>query len=298
MESVLVVGAGTMGHGISQVCAQAGYQVCLTDVKEDALNKALNDITWSLKKFHGKGLLKESPETILERIRLERGLESAKKAKWVIEAAPEIEKLKRELFQTLDNLAPVGTILASNTSVIPISRIAQATKHPDRVIGLHFFTPVAMTAIVEVIKGKETSNEVFEQAIDFVDSLGKWPLRVQKDIPGFLMNRIQASNIREVVNLLAEGMATPEDLDKGVKLAYGWAVGPCEAMDYAGLDTFAHVRQSLKELGEEELTSRFDVIERLVKQGRLGRKVGRGFYRYTEDGKRLPWSIEDEIPSS
>ena len=296
MERVLVVGAGTMGSGIGQACARSGYQVHLMDIKAAALDKAVSEIRWSLGKLASKGLLKDSPEAILDRITPERDLSSSAKATWVIEAALEIEDLKREIFQELDRLAPIETPLATNSSVIPTTRIAQATQHPERVLGLHFFTPVVLVDLVEVIKGEKTSPEVFERGVAFVQSLGMRALRVRRDIPGFIMNRILAAANKEALNLVAEGIANPEDVDIGTKLAHGRTVGIFEGMDYAGLDTTAFVQQSLKDLGEESLVSRSDLVERLVKQGRLGRKVGKGFYRYTPEGKRLPWGSEDEIP--
>ncbi|GAI58594.1 unnamed protein product, partial [marine sediment metagenome] len=152
----------------------------------------------------------------------------------------------------------------------------------------HFFTPAAVTDLVEVIKGESTSPEVFERGVAFVQSLGKTPLRVQRDIPGFSMNRILNAALREAVDLVAEGIASPEDLDVGLRLAYGCKRGLFEIADYAGLDTCVLVRQSLIDLGEQALVSRSDLIEGMVSKGYLGRKMGKGFYRYTPEGKRIP----------
>ncbi len=289
MENVLVVGAGFMGSGIGQVCAQAGCKVHLMDVKAAALDKAMGEIKWSLDKLGSKGLLKDPPQKILERIIPEHDLSSAAKVSWVIEAALEIEALKKQIFKELDRLASPKTPLASNTSTIPITRIAKATQHPERVLGLHFFGPVPLMGLVEVIKGEKTSTVVFEQGVAFVKSLGKTPVRVQRDIPSFVMNRIFSAAFREAVDLVAEGITTPEDVDIGMRLGYGWNAGPFEIADNAGLDTYALIGQTLKALGEENLMPRSDLIERMVKEGRLGRKVGKGFYRYTPEGKRLPW---------
>jgi 3-hydroxybutyryl-CoA dehydrogenase len=289
MENVLVVGAGFMGSGIGQVCAQAGCKVHLMDVKAAALDKAMGEIKWSLDKLGSKGLLKDPPQKILERIIPEHDLSSAAKVSWVIEAALEIEALKKQIFKELDRLASPKTPLASNTSTIPITRLAQAAQHPERVLGLHFFGPVPLMGLVEVIKGKKTSTAVFEQGVAFVKSIGKTPVRVQRDIPSFVMNRIFSAAFREAVDLVAEGITTPEDVDIGMRLGYGWNAGPFEIADNAGLDTYALIGQTLKALGEENLMPRSDLIERMVKEGRLGRKVGKGFYRYTPEGKRLPW---------
>lgn len=289
MENVLVVGAGFMGTGIGQVCAQAGYQVCLMDIKPAALDKAMGEIKWSLEKLGSKGLLKDSPQEILERISLGQDLSSAARASWVIEAALEIEDLKKQIFQELDRLAPPETPLGTNTSTIPITRIAQVAKHPERVLGLHFFGPVPLMGLVEVIKGEKTSPVVFERGVVFVRSLDKTPVRVQKDIPSFVMNRIFSAAFREAVDLVAEGITTPEDVDIGMRLGYGWNAGPFEIADNAGLDTYALIGQTMKALGEGNLMPRSDLIERMVNEGRLGRKAGKGFYRYTHEGKRLPW---------
>ena len=288
MESVLVVGAGFMGTGIAQVCAQTGYRLHLMDVNQAALDKAMSQIQRSLSKLAAKGLLKDSPEVTLALITTERDLSSAANADWVIEAALEVENLKREIFQELDRITPAKTPLATNTSTIPITRLAQAIKHPERVLGLHFFGPVPLMGLVEVVKGEKTSSDVFERGVAFVRSLGKTPVRVSKDIPGFVMNRIFSAAFREALDLVADGITTPEDVDIGMKLGFGWNAGPFEIADNAGLDTFLLVGQSMKALGEDHLVARSDLIQKMVKEGRLGRKVGKGFYKYAPDGKRLP----------
>lgn len=289
MERVLVVGAGFMGTGIGQVCAQAGYQVHLMDIKPTVMDKAMSEIKWSLDKLGSKGLLKDPPKKIFERISPEQDLSSASKASWVIEAALEIEDLKKQIFQELDRVASPKTPLATNTSTIPITRLAQVAKHPERILGLHFFGPVPLMRLVEVIKGEKTSPAIFERGVAFVKALGKTPVRVQRDIPSFVMNRIFSAAFREAVDLVAEGITTPEDVDIGMRLGYGWNAGPFEIADNAGLDTYALIGQTMKALGEENLMPRSDLIERMVKEGRLGRKAGKGFYRYTPEGKRLPW---------
>jgi len=294
MENVLVVGAGFMGTGISQVCAQAGYRVHLMDIKAAALDKAMNEIKWSLEKLDSKGLLKGTPKEIMGHITPEQDLSSAAHASWVIEAALEIEDLKKQLFKELDQLASPGTPLATNTSMIPITHIAKATRNPERVLGLHFFGPVPLMNLVEVIQGEKTSPAIFERGGTFVKSLGKTPVRVQRDIPGFVMNRIFSAAFREAVDLVAEGITTPEDVDIGMRLGYGWGVGPFEIADNSGLDTNVLVGKALKALGEKNLTPRSDLIEQMVKEGRLGRKVGKGFYKYTPDGKRLPWDDKSQ----
>jgi 3-hydroxyacyl-CoA dehydrogenase len=282
-----------MGSGIGQVCAQAGYKVHLMDVKAEALDRAMSEIKWSLGKLGSKGLLKDTPAEIIERITPEQDLRSATEASWIIEAVLEVEDLKKQLFKELDQLAPPRTPLATNTSYIPITRIAGATQHPERVLGLHFFGPVPLMGLVEVIQGEKTSLAISERGVAFVKSLGKTPVRVHKDIPGFVMNRVFSAAFREAVDLVAEGIATPEDIDVGMRLGFGWNAGPFEIADNSGLDTSVLIGQTMKALGEKSLIPRSDLIEQMVKEGRLGRKVGKGFYRYTPDGKRLPWENTD-----
>ena len=289
MTTVLVIGAGFMGSGIAQVCAQTGYRVILMDVNKGALEKAVRGIKWSLEKFFSKGFLKEAPGSCMDRITIVTDLNAAAEADWVIEAAFEDEDLKKEIFEELDRLAPSHIPLATNTSSIPISRLAEITRRPKRVLGLHFFGPVPFMGLVEVVKGRQTSSEIFEQGIQFVKSLGKTPVRVQKDIPGFVMNRIFSAAFRECVELVSAGIVTPEDIDLGMRLGYGWNIGPFEIADNAGLDTFARVGETMLALGEDHLVARSDLIQNMVKEGRLGKKVGQGFYRYSKNGKKVAW---------
>jgi 3-hydroxybutyryl-CoA dehydrogenase len=287
MGIVMIVGAGFMGSGIAQVCAQAGYRAFLMDVKEEALDKAEKGIKWSLEKFASKGILKEPPQKVLARITFADNLTSAADAGWVIEAAFEEQALKEQLFEQLDHLVSEDAILATNTSSIPITRLARVTRRPEKVLGLHFFGPVPFMGLVEVIRGEKTSDEVFNQGVEFVKSLGKTPVKVNKDIPGFVMNRIFGAAFRECVDLVAEGIASPEDIDLGMRLGYGWNIGPFEIADNAGLDTFARVGESMLALGEDHLVAKSDLIVEMVKEGRLGKKVGEGFYRYGKDGKKI-----------
>jgi len=286
MKNVMVVGAGFMGTGIAQVCAQAGYGVLLMDSDPAVLDKAHASIQWSVEKFSSKGFLKEDPAAILERVSLETDLEKASQVQWCIEAVYEDEKLKLKLFEELDQRVAADTPLASNTSSIPITRLARATQNPARVLGLHFFGPVPFMGIVEVVKGEKTSDDILSRGAKFVQSLGKTPLTVHKDIPGFVLNRIFGAAFRECVDLVAEGIASPEDIDVGMRLGYGWNVGPFEIADNAGLDTFVRVGRSMQALGEQSLVAKSDLIIKMVEQGRLGRKAGKGFYDYDENGKK------------
>jgi len=289
MEKVLVVGAGFMGSGIAQVSAQAGYQVHLMDIQTEITDRALRDIRWSVEKLATKGLLREPSQEVLARISPEKDLSSASEVDWVIEAALEMEELKCGIFQELDLISRPEIPLATNTSSIPITRLAENTKRPERVLGLHFFGPVPLMKLVEVIKGEKTSPEIFERGVAFVQSLGKTPVRVQRDIPCFVMNRIFSAAFREAVDLVDQGIVSPEDVDVGMRLGYGWNVGPFEIADNAGLDTYVRIAQTMRALGVGHLVPNSNLIDRMVVEGRLGRKVGKGFYRYSPEGKRLPW---------
>jgi 3-hydroxybutyryl-CoA dehydrogenase len=296
-QSVLILGAGFMGSGIAQVCAQAGYRVSLMDVESRATDKALRTIASSIERLCEKGVVKEPPQIVIDRVTAVSDLSPAADADWVIECVLEKEELKKDLFRELESHALPETPLATNTSSVPISRIAESLKHPERLLGLHFFGPVPLMRLVEVVKGKETSDDVFERGVAFVSSLGKTPVRVRKDVPGFVMNRIFCAAFREALDLVAGGVVGPDEVDEGMKLGYGWSAGPFEIADNAGLDTVLLIAESLQALGEEKLAPDPLLIARMVNDGRLGRKSGEGFYRYAKDGKRLeplPIPIEHE----
>jgi 3-hydroxybutyryl-CoA dehydrogenase len=291
MDKVFVIGAGFMGGGIAQVVAQAGYTVFLYDNKQEAIENTLRQIKWSTEKLASKGKIKDSAKAVQDRINAVKDISTARDCQWVIEAVYEDEKMKKELFKELDAMCPVETILASNTSSIPITRLASLTKHPQRVVGMHFFGPVPMMRLVEVIKGEKTSDKVFNKSVDFVNSLGQYPVKVMKDIPGFIMNRISGAAFREALSLVEQGIATVEDVDKGMHYGFNWNIGPFEIADNAGLDTYVRVGKAFKALGADDIAVTSDLMEKMVKAGRLGRKVGKGFYDYTPDGKMIPFDI-------
>lgn len=291
MDNVLVVGAGFMGGGITQVVAQGGYIVYLYDTNQQAIEQTLAKIKWSTEKLSSKGKLKDSAKTVQDRINVVKDLSIAPKCQCIIEAVFENENVKKEIFKDLDAKCPIGAILASNTSSIPITRLASATKHPERVVGLHFFGPVPMMRLVEVIKGKKTSDAVFKRSVEFINSIGQYPIKVMKDVPGFIMNRINGAAFREALKLIEKRVATIEDIDNGMHYGFNWNIGPFQIADNAGLDTYVLIGKAFQELGAGDLSVSSKLIEKMVKAGRLGRKVGKGFYDYKPDGKMIPFDI-------
>ena len=285
-KNVLIVGSGLMGAGIAQVCAQVGIKVFITDVSQEILNRALKNIAWSVGKFIEKGKVTESLEVVMSRIRISTDLANASQVDLAIEAVFEKLDLKQEIFKKLDEVCSAETVLASNTSAIPITEIAAVTKRPEKILGLHFFSPVPMMEAVEVIKGVKTSEEAMQAGVDFVRSIGKEPIRVESDVPGFLLNRISLVGYIEAIHLLEQDIGTVADIDKGVRLAFGRRMGPFETGDLVGLDVSYG---ALTAIYEESKDARYyppQLLRRKVKAGELGRKTGRGWYEYSPDGSR------------
>ena len=219
IRKVFVVGSGLMGSGIAQVCAQSGLDVVLYDIEPEALEKALKSIEWSVGKFVEKGELKEEKGTIMGRIQTASDFSEAAACGLLIEAVFENMDLKREIFEKIDALARPEALMASNTSSIPITELAVATKRPERVLGLHFFSPVPMMQAVEVIRGQRTSEETMVQGKQFVIRIGKEPIMVNRDVAGFVINRFNFPSTMAAMRLVEEGVTTVEDIDKGLRLA-------------------------------------------------------------------------------
>lgn len=286
IQRVFVVGSGTMGNGIAQVCAQAGIQVFMNDVSQECLDRALKNISWSVKKFIEKGKVTEQFETVMNRIQTSTDLAAVDRADLVVEAVFEKLNLKQEVFRKLDELCRPDALLASNTSAIPITELACVTKRPDKVLGLHFFNPATMMEVVEVVKGIATSEETMTAGIRFVQGVGKEPVRVESDVPGFLLNRINLVSYVEAIRLLEQGIGSVADIDKGVRLAFGRRMGPFETGDLVGLDVSCG---ALTAIYEESRDLRYyppQLLRRKVKLGELGRKAGKGWYEYNKDGSR------------
>ncbi len=275
-----------MGSGIAQVCAQAGIQVYLHDVSKDALTKAIKSVDWSVGKFIKKGKLSEDREPIMARIRLITDFKDGKAVDLVIEAVYERLELKQEIFQNLDKTCHSDTLIASNTSAIPITELAAVTNRPEKVLGLHFFSPVPMMQAVEVIKGAATHDDTAAAGKDFVLQIGKEPIMVNRDVAGFVINRINFPSAIEAMNLVEQGVASVEDIDKGLRLAAGRRMGIFETGDMVGLDvTYGAMKAMYEETGDPRWYPPL-LLRRKVKAGHLGRKAGKGWYEYSEDGSR------------
>jgi 3-hydroxybutyryl-CoA dehydrogenase len=287
VKTIGVVGAGQMGSGIAQVAAQAGYQVLLLDVSEEALRRGLEAIRRSLAKFLEKGrITEEALEAALGRIRTTLDLEALGEADLIVEAIVEDEGAKRALLERLGALAKPEAILASNTSSIPITALGRYSGRPERFIGMHFFNPVPLMQLVEVIRGELTSAATRDVVVEVARRMGKTPLEVQ-DYPGFVSNRLLMPMINEAVEALREGVATKEAIDGIMRLGMNHPMGPLELADFIGLDTCLAIMEVLHRGFGDDKYRPSPLLRRMVQAGLLGCKVGRGFYVYDEKGNRV-----------
>lgn len=280
IKKVMVIGAGQMGGGIAQVCAQAGYDVLLNDIQEESFNKGLAVIRKNLaRNVEKERMTKEEKNRVLSRITKSLTLEDAKDVDLVIEAAVENMTIKRKIFAELDGIAPEKTILATNTSSLPITEIAEATKRPEKVIGMHFMNPVPVMKLVEIIRGLATADDVYQAVEDMTNKLAKVPVEVN-DFPGFVANRILMPMINEAVYTLYEGVATKEAIDEVMKLGMNHPMGPLQLADFIGLDTCLYIMETLHEGFGDSKYRPCPLLRKYVKAGWLGKKSGRGFYEY------------------
>lgn len=285
VRRVAVLGAGLMGHGIAQVCAQIGkYEVNMRDVEQRFLDSGIAMINDSLARIVRKGMLnEEESKKVLARIHPTLDLNQAvQDADFVIEAVTENSTLKKALLMDVGKFAPSATVIASNTSSISITEIGAATGRPSQVCGMHFFNPPQLMKLVEIVRGLKTSDETVELVKQISIKLGKDPVLVKKDTPGFIVNRILSQALNEAVYLVAEGIATPEDVDKACELGLNWPMGPLKLLDYIGIDTDLFITEVMvKETGDPKFRPS-NLLKQMVRANLLGRKTGRGFYDWSK----------------
>jgi 3-hydroxyacyl-CoA dehydrogenase len=280
VQSIGVLGAGQMGNGVAHVFAQYGFQVRLYDVSAEQLDKAQKTIRQNLDRQAKKGIIDPAGiQLVIDRISIAKSLEDFSECDLIIEAVNENESLKFDIFRQLDEAVKKDAILASNTSSISITRIAAVTKRPDKVIGMHFMNPVPVMQLVEVIRGLATSDETFQTIAGLVEKLGK-VMAVSQDYPGFIVNRVLMPMINEAIFVLYEGIATPEDIDKGMKLGTNHPMGPLALADLIGLDTVLAIISVLYEGFKDPKFRPCPLLVKMVNAGYLGKKSGRGFYPY------------------
>ncbi len=284
VERITVLGAGLMGHGITQVAAQIGkYEVTMRDIEQKFVDNGMNMIRESLQRFVKKGQLTENQlNEILARIHPTLSLKDAvSNADLIIEAAPENIELKKALFREVDACAPAQAIIASNTSSVSITELASATKRPEQVCGMHFFNPPQLMKLIEVIKGTKTSEETIQTILRTAQKMEKETVLVKKDCPGFIVNRVLIPALNEAAELYWEGIADRDDIDKAIKLGLNWPMGPLMLLDYIGADTTLAIADVLT----RELDPKFHPssgLKQMVKAQLLGRKTGKGYYDWTQ----------------
>jgi 3-hydroxybutyryl-CoA dehydrogenase len=284
IKTLGVVGAGTMGNGIAQVAAQSGYNVIMSDTEDKFVQNGLKNIDKFLAKSVEKGkMTAEAKAEIMGRIKITTKIEDMKDVDYVVEAVFEDMAVKKAIFQKLDEITGKDVIIGTNTSSMSITEIANSTKKADKVVGLHFFNPVPLMRLIEIIRGYYTSDETIKISFDLAKKLGKEPIEVKTDIPGFVVNRLMMPHFIEAICLLQEGVASAEDIDKAAKLGLNYPMGPFQLMDLTGVDIALHVANYLhQELNKEQKWVAPRIIKDIVKAGRLGMKTGAGWYNYNK----------------
>lgn len=278
-----VVGSGTMGGGIAHLAALSGFQVIVCDIEQNFLDNALQRMQSFMDKSITKGrMTAEEKEAVLGRVTCTTNLEEMKEADIVIEAIIEDLEAKKELFTQLDRIVPENTILVTNTSSMSITVIAEATNRQERVAGLHFFNPPQIMKLVEVVRGYKTSDDTVQKLMELSRQLGKEPIEVKKDTPGFIVNRVMIPQFIEAIRLVEEGVASYEDVDKAVKLGLNYPMGPFELQDFAGVDIGLLVMDYFYEEFKDDRFAAPMSIRQIVRAGRLGKKTGAGFYDYNK----------------
>ncbi len=280
-KRLAVIGAGLMGSGIAQVSAQAGYEVVLRDITDEAVTRGKDGIRASYERFVAKGRLAAGEaEAALDRITTTTDLDAAADADIVVEAVFEKIDVKQDIFRTLDKITREEAILASNTSAIPITKIAAVTSRPERVVGTHFFSPVPLMQLCELVRGYKTSDATLAAAREFAESVGKTCIVVNRDVAGFVTTRLISALVVEAVKLYESGVASAEDIDTACKLGFGHAMGPLATADLTGVDILMHATSNIYTESQDEKFAPPEIMRRMVDAGDIGRKSGQGFYRY------------------
>ncbi|MFJ5683045.1 3-hydroxyacyl-CoA dehydrogenase family protein [Streptomyces sp. NPDC093099] len=280
-KKLAVIGAGLMGSGIAQVSAQAGWDVVLRDVTDAALARGIDGIRASYGKFVAKGKLEEADaDAALARITTTTDLDAVADADVVVEAVFEKLDVKHEIFRTLDKLVREDAVLASNTSAIPITKIAAVTARPESVVGTHFFSPVPMMRLCELVRGYKTSDETLAAAREFAESVGKTCIVVNRDVAGFVTTRLISALVVEAAKLYESGVASAEDIDTACKLGFGHAMGPLATADLTGVDILLHAAGNIYTESQDEKFAPPELMRRMVDAGDIGRKSGQGFYKH------------------
>lgn len=281
VKTIGVLGAGVMGAGIAQTAAQAGYRVIMRDITDDLVSRGLNNISKNLDRDVQKNrLTREDAQAILERIKGTTNMADLAAADFIIEAVIEKMELKKEVYRELDQICPEQVVFASNTSGLSITEMASATSRPGKFIGMHFFNPVPVMKLVEVIKGARTDEETVQLTIELAQKMGKEPIMVN-EAPLFVVNRILIPMINEAIFVLMEGVASAEDIDKGMRLGANHPIGPLALADLIGLDTLLFIADTLYiETGDSKYRA-CPLLRKMVRAGHLGRKTGKGFYTYS-----------------
>jgi 3-hydroxybutyryl-CoA dehydrogenase len=277
-----VLGAGSMGNGIAQVAAQAGYQVVMRDIEDRFVENGFKAIEKFLAKSLEKGKMTEDQKRdVLSRIKGTTRMEDLTDVDFVIEAVFEDLELKKNVFKQLDELTRSHVILTTNTSSMSVTEIAMSTKRPEKVAGMHFFNPAHLMRLVEVIRAYDTDDETTRIVMEMAKKMGKEPVEVKKDTPGFIVNRLMIPHMIEAIKMAEEGVASIEDIDKAVKLGLNYPMGPFELMDLTGIDIALHVTEYLyKELNKESKWSAPTLLRSMIRAGKLGKKTRAGWYKY------------------
>ena len=276
-----VVGAGIMGSGVGQLCAQQGIVATVMDVSEEIIEKARGKVAAGLNRRVEKGkITQEEMDVVLSRMSWTTDLDRARESDFIVEAVYENLELKKELFKKLDSLCSSQTILASNTTALSISEIASATMNPERVIGMHFFNPAVIMKLVEIIRGEKTSDETIARTKQFAETLGKVPIITAKEAPAGIVSRILAGLLNEAAVVYAEGIASPQDIDEAMKMGAGLPMGPLALIDMIGLDIHLAKMNTLYAKLKDERYRPPEIIKTMIAEGKLGKKAGEGFYKY------------------